>query len=72
MVDSKLKDRDLLDPPEQDGERSALLRLDPPGFFIRHPPRPHMLGLFITPGHQLSQTIHMGPAGRAEAIGSNI
>ena len=62
MVDSKLKDRDLLDPPEQDGERSALSRLDPPGFFIRHPAKPHMLDSFITPDDQLFQTIHMGPA----------
>ena len=43
-------------------ERKALIRIDPPGTHIRHPPPPHELDSFITPDSQLFQTIHMGPA----------
>ncbi|KAK3615549.1 hypothetical protein LTR56_016976 [Elasticomyces elasticus] len=52
----------LLDIPEQDAERSAFIELDPTGFFIRHPPKPHELSTFITPEDKLFQTIHMGAA----------
>ncbi|KAK4980691.1 hypothetical protein LTR42_001000 [Elasticomyces elasticus] len=52
----------VLDTPEQDAERSAFIELDPTGFFIRHPPKPHELSTFITPEDQLFQTIHMGAA----------
>jgi DMSO/TMAO reductase YedYZ molybdopterin-dependent catalytic subunit len=41
-------------------ERDAFIRLDPSGFFIRHPPPPHSLTTYITPDSQLFQTIHMG------------
>lgn len=60
--DSQLKGVELLIPPEHEGERSAFVELDLPGFFIRHPPKPYMLDSFITPDDQLFQTIHMGPA----------
>ncbi len=43
-------------------ERRACLRLDPEGFYIRHPPPPHCLNTFITPEDQLFHTIHMGAA----------
>jgi DMSO/TMAO reductase YedYZ molybdopterin-dependent catalytic subunit len=43
-------------------ERKACLRLDPNGFFIRHPPAPRHLTSFITSDEQLFQTIHMGAA----------
>jgi DMSO/TMAO reductase YedYZ molybdopterin-dependent catalytic subunit len=43
-------------------ERAAFVRLDPNGFFIRHPPPPHELDTFITPDGKLFQTIHMGAA----------
>lgn len=38
------------------------MRLEPAGFWIRHPPKPHELDKFYTPEGQLFQTIHMGPA----------
>lgn len=53
---------EVLSPPEDESERSAFVKLDPPGFFIRHPPKPHNLDTYITPEDQLFQTIHMGPA----------
>jgi DMSO/TMAO reductase YedYZ molybdopterin-dependent catalytic subunit len=53
---------ELLRPPETDNERSAFVKLEPSGFFIRHPPEPHMLGDYITPDDRLFQTIHMGAA----------
>jgi DMSO/TMAO reductase YedYZ molybdopterin-dependent catalytic subunit len=53
---------ELLQPPESDNERSAFVKLEPSGFFIRHPPKPHMLNEYITPDDQLFQTIHMGAA----------
>jgi DMSO/TMAO reductase YedYZ molybdopterin-dependent catalytic subunit len=43
-------------------ERPGLVRIDPPGTHIRHPPPPHELDSFITPDTNLFQTIHMGPA----------
>lgn len=49
-------------PDENDEERKAFLELQPPGFFIRPPPKPHQLHTFITPDHNLFQTIHMGAA----------
>lgn len=49
--------------PSPDGEeRKACTELDPSEFFIRHPPKPHMLNTFITPDDQLFQTVHMGAA----------
>ena len=42
-------------------ERGAFVRLEPAGFFIRHPPSPDELDAFITPDASLFQTIHMGP-----------
>ena len=46
----------------EDDERKACIRIDPPGFHIRHPPPPHKLDAFITHEDDLFQTIHMGPA----------
>ncbi|KIW67049.1 hypothetical protein PV04_06326 [Phialophora macrospora] len=43
-------------------ERNALEAIDPPGFFIRHPPKPHELDAELTDDAQLFQTIHMGVA----------
>lgn len=56
------RDEPLESPPPQDEERKAFLSLDPPSFFIRHPPPPHELSTFITPDDSLFQTIHMGGA----------
>jgi len=53
---------EFLRPPDNDEERSAFVKLEPSGFFIRHPPEPHMLRDYITPDDQLFQTIHMGAA----------
>lgn len=53
---------ELLRPLENDNERSAFVNLEPSGFFIRHPPQPHMLDEYITPDDRLFQTIHMGAA----------
>jgi DMSO/TMAO reductase YedYZ molybdopterin-dependent catalytic subunit len=53
---------ELLKAPEDGSERSAFIKLDPHGFFIRHPPEPHLLDTYITPDDQLFQTIHMGPS----------
>ena len=53
---------EVLRPPEKDDERSAFVKLEPAGFFIRHPPEPHVLDNYITPDDQLFQTIHMGAA----------
>lgn len=53
----------LLEPPQrEDEEREAFIALDPSGFFIRHPPKPHNLDTFITHDDDLFQTIHMGAA----------
>jgi DMSO/TMAO reductase YedYZ molybdopterin-dependent catalytic subunit len=51
---------EFLRPSESDNERSAFVKLEPSGFYIRHPPKPHMLDDYITPDDQLFQTIHMG------------
>ncbi|KAK5117881.1 hypothetical protein LTR85_008655 [Meristemomyces frigidus] len=47
-------------PPEN--EREAFISLDPPGFYVRHPPTPYQLNAFLTPDHLLFQTTHMGAA----------
>ncbi|EXJ68009.1 uncharacterized protein A1O5_08624 [Cladophialophora psammophila CBS 110553] len=48
---------------ESDGsERDALTAIDPAGFLIRHPPKPHELDAELTDDSQLFQTIHMGAA----------
>ncbi|KAM0721746.1 hypothetical protein Q7P37_002671 [Cladosporium fusiforme] len=52
----------ILTPPQPNEERAAFVKLDPSGFFVRHPPKPHMLDSFITPDESLFQTIHMGAA----------
>jgi len=52
----------LCDPPPHNQEREACSSIKPAGFFIRHPPAPHLLNSFITPDSQLFQTIHMGAA----------
>jgi DMSO/TMAO reductase YedYZ molybdopterin-dependent catalytic subunit len=43
-------------------ERTALVRLDPEGFFIRHPRPPESFKEYITTEDDLFQTIHMGAA----------
>ncbi|KAM5344553.1 hypothetical protein ACJ41O_013088 [Fusarium nematophilum] len=48
--------------PSPGAERNACLAINPPGPFIRPPPRPHLLSAFITPDDNLFQTIHMGTA----------
>lgn len=53
---------EVLKSPNDEDERSAFIKLDPEGFFIRHPPKPHLLNTYITPDDQLFQTIHMGAA----------
>jgi DMSO/TMAO reductase YedYZ molybdopterin-dependent catalytic subunit len=55
-------DMELLKAPEDGSERNAFVKLDPPGFYIRPPPEPHLLDTYITPDDQLFQTIHLGPA----------
>lgn len=54
----------ILDPAdENDGsERDALTAINPAGFYIRHPPKPHELDAELTDDSQLFQTIHMGTA----------
>src|SRR6201999_335120 len=47
---------------DHDSERAALKDIDPRGFFIRHPPKPHELAAELTDESQLFQTIHMGAA----------
>jgi DMSO/TMAO reductase YedYZ molybdopterin-dependent catalytic subunit len=49
-------------PTGHDAERTAFQRLDPEGFSIRHPPKPHELNDMITNDSKLFQTIHMGAA----------
>ncbi|KAK6380744.1 hypothetical protein LTS17_004944 [Exophiala oligosperma] len=43
-------------------ERDALKAIDPAGFYIRQPPKPHELGGDVTDEEHLFQTIHMGAA----------
>ncbi|KAK5163911.1 uncharacterized protein LTR77_010306 [Saxophila tyrrhenica] len=58
-----IEDQHATAPPlAEDEERSAFVKLDPAGFFIRHPPPPHELDSFITDDDSLFQTIHMGAA----------
>lgn len=45
-----------------DSERGALVAVQPQGFFIRHPPKPHDLNENVTDEAHLFQTIHMGAA----------
>ncbi|KAK1980442.1 LOW QUALITY PROTEIN: Oxidoreductase, molybdopterin-binding domain-containing protein [Colletotrichum cereale] len=52
----------LLYAPTEGREREACHTPDPDGFYIRHPPEPHLLDAFITPDDRLFQTIHMGAA----------
>lgn len=42
--------------------RDALTAVDPRGFYIRQPPKPHELDQDVTDDAQLFQTIHMGSA----------
>lgn len=46
-------------PPEHDAERQAIISQEH-GFYIRHPPKPHLLSSPITSEDELFQTIHMG------------
>lgn len=48
--------------PKPGQERDACVKIDPDGFFIRHPPAPHQLDHFTTSDDKLFQTIHMGAA----------
>ena len=54
-------------PPAEDEERKAFIGLDPPKFYIRHPPAPDKLDSFLTPDDLLFQPIHMGGAEVATA-----
>lgn len=47
--------------PEEGAERQALVS-QRQGFYIRHPPKPHLLSNLITTEDDLFQTIHMGTA----------
>lgn len=62
MSSGKEAQTDLSPVPEKGQERDACLDIDPVGFYIRHPPKPHVLTDFITPDSQLFHTIHMGAA----------
>jgi DMSO/TMAO reductase YedYZ molybdopterin-dependent catalytic subunit len=48
--------------PADGDERHALIDINPRGFYIRHPPKPHILNDSITPDDLLFHTIHMGAA----------
>ncbi|PSN60708.1 molybdopterin binding oxidoreductase [Corynespora cassiicola Philippines] len=48
--------------PTEERLRAACETIAPQGFYIRHPPSPHLLKNFITPDEDLFQTIHMGAA----------
>lgn len=48
--------------PAEGDERRALVAINPRGFYIRHPPKPHKLKDSITPDDLLFHTIHMGAA----------
>ena len=55
--------KQLSDPPtRQDGERDAFVTLDPPSFFIKHPPAPDKLNAYLTSDDDLFETLHMGGA----------
>lgn len=62
MTPSSIPPRLLAPPQREDEEREAFIALDPSGFFIRHPPKPHNLDSYITHDDDLFQTIHMGAA----------
>jgi DMSO/TMAO reductase YedYZ molybdopterin-dependent catalytic subunit len=47
---------------DHENERTTLVRLDPAGFFIRHPGPPESFKQYITTEEDLFQTIHMGAA----------
>lgn len=51
-----------MDQDPHPSERDACVAIDPPGFHLRPPPLPHLLGSPITPEDQLFETIHMGAA----------
>ncbi|KAJ4246323.1 hypothetical protein NW762_013674 [Fusarium torreyae] len=57
-----LEDYDTSSVLTEGDERHALVDINPRGFYIRHPPKPHLLNDAITPDHLLFQTIHMGAA----------
>lgn len=51
-----------MDQHHRPSERDACTAIDPPGFHLRPPPPPHLLGDPITTEDQLFETIHMGAA----------
>ncbi|RKL31380.1 hypothetical protein BFJ72_g11014 [Fusarium proliferatum] len=57
-----LDHHDISSVPAEGNERHALVSISPRGFYIRHPPKPHILNDFITPDDLLFHTIHMGAA----------
>lgn len=57
-----LENHDISSVPAEGDERHALVAISPRGFYIRHPPKPHILNDFITPDDLLFHTIHMGTA----------
>jgi DMSO/TMAO reductase YedYZ molybdopterin-dependent catalytic subunit len=57
-----LENHDISSVPAEGSERHALVAISPRGFYIRHPPKPHILNDFITPDDLLFHTIHMGVA----------
>ncbi|EXK27687.1 hypothetical protein FOMG_15915 [Fusarium oxysporum f. sp. melonis 26406] len=62
MPSPLLADHDTSPVPTDRDERHALIDINPCGFYIRHPPKPHLLNDAITPDNLLFQTIHMGAA----------
>ncbi|PCD27132.1 hypothetical protein AU210_013547 [Fusarium oxysporum f. sp. radicis-cucumerinum] len=62
MPSPLLADHDTSPVPTDRDERHALIDINPCGFHIRHPPKPHLLNDAITPDNLLFQTIHMGAA----------
>lgn len=57
-----LENYDVSAVPKEGDERQALIAINPVGFYIRHPPKPHMLNDYITADSSLFHTIHMGAA----------
>jgi DMSO/TMAO reductase YedYZ molybdopterin-dependent catalytic subunit len=62
MIDPNEIMSTTLSSKDSEPEREAFIKLDPPTFFIRHPPPPHELDDYITDDDKLFQTIHMGGA----------
>lgn len=62
MASSEITHLATLTKPKEDEERAAFIKLEPAGFFVRPPPKPHLLDTFITPDDRLFQTLHMGVA----------